>query len=143
MSNTKDEVKKDVKSTTAKKVDLNTLAALVNETKVSETSSKERNLLYKFQLDEKISSIEQKKKRNSLRKITDKLCFNIVTAHKKLNIAANQFDKKSIEDFLKHYKTNFITNNFTVESVRSKIENEADRKIIATALMICEAYEQK
>lgn len=83
----------------------------INKDKIRVTTSKEKNFIYKFQLDGSINEKEQKKKRNKLRRNLKNIVNTIIVANmKKENLEV-------LTDFLNFYKSNYILNDFTLKSI--------------------------
>ena len=124
-------------------VNFELLAALAKQTStnLSAKGSNER-LIYKFQLNAKLSSKEQKDLRRKLRNERNNLCFDVCRQNKSL-IESKKFHSASILNFLKFYKETYILNNFEIESLSSKnFSNEADKANVSFTLACCKLYLQ-
>lgn len=78
------------------------------------TTVKEKNFLYKFQLDTKNKGLKEKE----LKKMRSKLRRDLQLIVNKIIIAnVKKEDLKDLPDFLKFYKANYITNDFAIESI--------------------------
>lgn len=90
-----------------KKADGATLKAVAE--KVRPITVKDKNFLYKFQLEGKLEHKEEKRKRNKIRRDL-KLIVNKIILDKK-------GDKELIKEFKDFYKKNFILNDFSLKSL--------------------------
>lgn len=128
-------------ATENKKVDSNTLDVLAaklqksaNEKLAEKEQKKEKNFLYRFQIESpNLSTKEQKSKRKKLRDKIKDLAFQLHVKKDK-NEAANEF--------LSFYKENFIKNDFTLKScTNSQVEKEIE--FVRFALEFCKQMKSK
>lgn len=113
----------NVELATTKKVNVNDLQNLINlqKSKIDtdkkiKVSTKEKNFIYKFQLDSTLTEKEQKKKRSKLRRNLQNIVNTIIVDNLKETNLTN------IPLFLDFYKLNYINNNFTLESITNSTE---------------------
>lgn len=97
------------------------------------TSTKEKNFLYKYQLDKKENALpekEQKKKRSKLRRKLQNLVNVIILANVK------KPSTEGVKEFLDFYKANYILNDFTLQSITAS-NDELKTKDLQKVLEIC------
>jgi hypothetical protein len=125
---------KETKKASTKNLDAATKKAIINKSKKEEkreTTVKEKNFLYKFQLEEtKLTDKESKKKRNKIRRNLQLIVNKIILDKKKVNI------KENVQEFLNFYKANYILNDFTLKSLTNK-NDEITLKEYSDVLHIC------
>jgi len=116
---TKKELSKLVETTNTQKNDKVTIKKIADR----QTSVKDKNFIYKFQLDEtKLTDKEAKKKRNKLRRNLTLIVNQIILD----NVKKQNLD--NVKNFINFYKENYILNDFTLKSLtnsneQSKVED--------------------
>lgn len=98
--------------------------------------STSREKIYRFQLSGEINSIEAKKMRNKLRSLTISHCMNVKNSFISNGEKINEIVKADCKKFVEFYKSQFILNDFSISSLCSGNRNEADKKIMQSALEI-------
>ncbi len=110
------------------------VATKVVKEKELKTKTKEKNFLYKFQVDEKgLNEKQQKKNRNKLRRQLENICNKFVTNVK--DVDANT------KEFISFYKKNYILNDFSIESLSNS--NSSRKEDILNALSIVKKQLEK
>lgn len=109
-------VKPSIKKEVNKKADQATIKAVAD--KVRPTTVKDKNFLYRFQLEGKMEHKEEKRKRNKIRRNLKLIVNKIILDKKK--------DKELIKEFNIFYKNNFILNDYSLKS----LTNVSDQDVI-------------
>ena len=120
IKNAKPEVKKEKDAPTAKAVVKK--ASQKEDPKERKTKTKEKNFIYRFQVDEKgLTDKEQKKRRNKLRRQMTNL-LNAVIIEKK-------DPATPIKAFLSFYKKEYLLNDFSIESISASGDEDKQSDI--------------
>jgi hypothetical protein len=121
--------------------DLQKQASKTTESPV--TSSGGESIIYSFQLKEKLTTDEQKKKRKKLRKDFLTLSSKVKNANKKSLLNDSKLaNTEIVKEFIKFYKDTYILQDFSFESCGSKLRNEAEIENVKFALMTAQFYLQ-
>lgn len=99
-----------------------TASALLKKVSSKErsTKTKDKNFLYKFQIEESnLNSKDQKKKRNKIRRQLKNLVNSIISVNLK-----GKKETKYNKDFINFYKANYILNDFSLSSLTNKTNEE-------------------
>lgn len=98
------------------------LAEITNKLKdlnISEKYKKTKSFIYLFQLNEKLTDVEQKKKRNTIRRNLERLSQNCLLEFKRFYELKNVKTKDVLNESIKAYVT-FIRDNYIVSDVLSQ-----------------------
>lgn len=135
----KTNVTKEVKNTNVKTSKKETVKnANVKNIAERQTTVKERNFLYKFQIDKtkKLSSKEEKKNRNKIRRNLKLLVNQIILDNMKKK------DFTNIPNFVKFYKENYILNDFSLKSL-TNVQDETKIEDYTKVLNLCKEFQTK
>lgn len=120
------------------KSDLQSLLAQINKHNISAKGQggNSREKIYRFQLNNSIDTISQKKLRNKLRNLTVSYCLNVKAVYLQNGEKINPAVKEIANKFVEFYKEQFILNDFSINSICSANRNEGDKKLMQSALDI-------
>lgn len=123
---------------------ISNLAKKASELKDVVSVSKGTELIYKFQLSEKLSTDAQKKLRKSLRNKFIAQCYRCVNAKVNNNFLLKGVttDKQVIEDTIKMYKDTYILNDFSFTPF-TRLKNESDIERIQIVLEVMKKFISK
>lgn len=132
MKNQKTISAKEVKNTKVVKTSKNVDNANTKVIADRQTTVKEKNFLYKFQIDKskKLTSKEEKKNRNKIRRNLKLLVNQIILDNMKKK------DFTNIPNFVKFYKENYILNDFSLKSL-TNVQDETKIEDYTKVLNLC------
>src|SRR3989304_669182 len=116
-----------------KNLDTATIKTVINKDKERATTVKEKNFLYKFQVEQrkiKLTAKEEKKNRNKIRRNLTLLTNQIIIDNLKKK------DLSKCKDFINFYKENYILNDFTLKSL-TNVNDEDKIKDYNFVLDLC------
>lgn len=136
----KTNVTKEVKNTNVKtsKKENSTDKANVKNIAERQTTVKERNFLYKFQIDKnkKLTSKEEKKQRNKIRRNLKLLVNQIILDNMKKK------DFSNVQNFVNFYKETYILNDFSLKSL-TNVQDETKIEDYTKVLNLCKEFVSK
>ena len=124
---------KTVTTTTADNATIKIVKEIKRENKV-----REKNFIYKFQLDDKLklNAKQEKRMRGKLRRQMQSICNDIIIAN------AKKKDLTKIKSFLDFYKANYILNDLTLQSITNSAD-ELKQQDINKVLSLAKEYKEK
>jgi len=103
----------------AKDISLSEIETKIKNLQISEKYKKTKSFVYKFQLNDRITDVEQKKKRNSIRRSLERHVQNCLLEFKKFYELKNVKTKDVLNETLKAY-IQFVKDNYIVENILSQ-----------------------
>lgn len=123
---------KEVKNTKVVKTSKNVDNANTKVIADRQTTVKEKNFLYKFQIDKtkKLTNKQEKQQRNKIRRNLKLLVNQIILDNMKKK------DFTNVSNFVKFYKENYILNDFSLKSL-TNVQDETKIEDYTKILNLC------
>lgn len=119
------------------KLNLDDLKNLTKKEIKIEKNKGNKDVLYKFQLNDKLSTDKQKKERMRLRRERNKFLNNIIFYFNENNTSET---KKEIKNFIDFYKKEYVKNDFSFESLSANNSDDETKIKIKVVLQLIKKF---